>query len=125
MILDSSFLIDVLQGDEAAVETLDDLTAKDVPLEVSTLTVMEVEVGLSGTTADTFDRTMQELSPVPFDRSMARSAARLQRDLRESGRQIGTLDAMIAATSLSRDGVVVTRNVGEFERVDGITVESY
>lgn len=56
---------------------------------------------------------------------MARSAATIQRDLREVGRQIGTLDAMIAATGLSRDGVVLTRNVGEFERVDGLSVETY
>lgn len=125
MILDSCFLIDLLEGDEEAILALDQYAKEHRSLAVSTLTVMEVAVGLSESSAETFERTMDQLDSVPFELGMAHTAASLQRDLRASGNQIGTVDAMIAATALQGDGVVVTRNVDEFDRITGVSVESY
>jgi tRNA(fMet)-specific endonuclease VapC len=64
-------------------------------------------------------------SVVPFDHRTARTAADLLRTLDDRGDPIGTLDALVAATALVRDDPVVTRNVSEFDRVDGLTVSPY
>lgn len=56
---------------------------------------------------------------------MARRAADRLRNLDAGGTPIGAVDGMIAGTALERDGVVVTRNVSEFRRIDGLRVVPY
>ena len=49
----------------------------------------------------------------------------LRAALEKSGRQIGPNDLLIAAQSLALEMVLVTDNLGEFERVDGLKVENW
>jgi tRNA(fMet)-specific endonuclease VapC len=49
----------------------------------------------------------------------------LRASLEKSGRLIGPNDLLIAAQSLALEMVLVTDNVGEFERVDGLKVENW
>jgi tRNA(fMet)-specific endonuclease VapC len=49
----------------------------------------------------------------------------LRAALETSGRLIGPNDLLIAAQSLALEMVLVTDNVGEFERVDGLKVENW
>ena len=49
----------------------------------------------------------------------------LRAALEKSGRLIGPNDLLIAAQSLALGMVLVTDNVGEFERVDGLKVENW
>lgn len=49
----------------------------------------------------------------------------LRAALEKSGRLIGPNDLLIAAQSLALEMVLVTDNVGEFERVDGLKVENW
>lgn len=126
MILDSSFVVDLMASDENAVAKLNELVADAEPLAVSALTVTEVRRGL-GTDRDreTFDDAMDDVSVVPFDRSEARRAADLLRRLDAEGAPIGAVDAMIGATALERNEKVLTRNVSEFDRIDGLRVVPY
>lgn len=126
MILDSTFLIDLMANDAAAVAKLEELVADREPLAVSALTVTEVGTGLREESArDAFDDVLADVTVVAFDRDAARRAARIQRRLEADGQRIGAVDAMIAATALERDDGVVTRNVSEFRRVDGVRVAPY
>ncbi|MFB6308311.1 MAG: PIN domain-containing protein [Haloarculaceae archaeon] len=125
MILDSCFLIDLMAGDEAAVAKLDELVAKRRPLAVSTPSVTEIERGLGREELDRFDAVVADLDVVAYDRSMARRAATILRTLDEQGTPVGAVDAMVAATALERDGAVVTRNVEEFRRVEGVRAVPY
>lgn len=111
MILDSSFLVDLMAGDDGAVAKLDELVADASPVAVSALTVTEVEVGLDESRSEAFERVIEQVDVIPYGLDEARRAARLQRRLRSEGRQIGVLDATIAATALERNRTVVTRNV--------------
>jgi predicted nucleic acid-binding protein len=52
---------------------------------------------------------------LPFDSAAARAYAEIASDRRHAGRPIGEADCQIAAISRSRDAVVVTRNVRDFE----------
>jgi tRNA(fMet)-specific endonuclease VapC len=49
----------------------------------------------------------------------------LRAALEKSGRLIGPNDLLIAAQSLALEMVLVTDNVGEFERVDGLKIENW
>jgi len=125
VILDSCFLIDLMAGDGAAVAKLDELVAEGRQLSVSTLSVTEVERGLDTRERERFGAVVEDVDIAAYDRKMARRAASVLRSLDDDGAPIGAVDAMVAATALERDGSVVTRNVAEFRRIDGIRVVPY
>jgi predicted nucleic acid-binding protein len=125
VILDSCFVVDLMTGDEAAVAKLDELVAEGRQLSVSTLSVTEVERGLTDREREAFDAVVRDVDVVAYDREMAHRAAGLLRSLDDDGAPVGAVDAMVAATALERDGGVVTRNVSEFRRVDGVRVVPY
>lgn len=116
MILDACFLIDLLDGDEAAVAKLDELSEE--LLVVPTLVYTEVGVGIEPDTEmeSRFEEVMADVPLVPYDSEAARRAVAIQRDLRSRGDPVGAVDAMIAGIALARDEPVVTRNASEFAR---------
>ena len=61
----------------------------------------------------------------PWDRDAAEALGPLRAQLERMGRPIGAYDTLIAAHALSRGLVLVTANVGEFERVDGLRIENW
>lgn len=55
----------------------------------------------------------------------AKAAAALRARLELEGTPIGPMDTLIAGTALAHRGVLVTRNVREFGRVAGLSVEDW
>lgn len=127
MLLDSAFLIDLLDKDSGAVAKLDEIEAEQMPVGIPTLVVVEVGVGLSvASEQELFDDVIGSVPVLQLDRAAATRAVEIQRDLRAAGREIGAVDVMIAGTAAaSSDPTVLTRNVEELERVEAIDVESY
>ncbi|WP_336001198.1 PIN domain-containing protein [Halorientalis halophila] len=116
MILDACFLIDLLDGDDAAVAKLDEI--RDEHLVVPTLVYTEVGVGIdpNSGTGRRFEDVMDDVTLVPYDGAAARRAVDIQRGLRDEGARIGAVDAMIAGIAVVRDEPVVTRNAEGFSR---------
>ena len=129
MLLDTTFISDLIRGTDAAVENRDELKDSATPIALSALTVFETGMGLRGVSNDAreqFDRTVGQLDVAPFGEREARRAVAIQTELIDSGERIGSVDVLIAATAAeSTDPTVLTRNVDEFERVEGIDVETY
>lgn len=66
--------------------------------------------------------SMQSLS---FDATCAAHAAEIRVQLEQQGTPIGAHDVLIAATALSHQGTLITRNVREFSRVQGLRVVNW
>jgi len=62
---------------------------------------------------------------VDFDSEAAIEYAKIKSDLRGRGEIIGELDMQIAAIAMANRMTVVTNNLKEFERVDGLRVENW
>jgi len=62
---------------------------------------------------------------LPFDRTAAMAAADIRVDLENRGMVIGPYDLLIAGHALSNHLTLVTSNVGEFQRVTGLKLESW
>lgn len=61
----------------------------------------------------------------PWDSPADQEYARLRANLERAGTVIGNNDLLIAAHALALDATVVTDNVREFSRVDGLNVENW
>lgn len=101
-------------------DTLDDR------LHVSVLTIAELERGVlrlgPGKRKDDLRATLELLVAdygpriLPIDLSVATTWATVAETNRRSGVVVGAVDELIAATAITRDLVLVTRNVSHFER---------
>lgn len=64
-------------------------------------------------------------TPLTIDAAVASTYAKLRATLEAQGTPIGRNDTWIAAEALHHGLTVVTDNVREFERVNGLTVENW
>ncbi|WP_038533910.1 type II toxin-antitoxin system tRNA(fMet)-specific endonuclease VapC [Sulfurospirillum multivorans] len=60
-----------------------------------------------------------------YDYKAALEYGKLRASLEKKGQPIGSLDMLIAAHAKSLDMVLVTNNMKEFERVEGLNVENW
>lgn len=129
MILDSTFLSDLVRERPVAVDYLERLIDTRTPVAISSLTVYEVGIGLRGVATqhrDQFHATVDDMEVVSLGQRESQRALEIQHRLKDQGAQIGAVDILIAATAAERpDSRVLTRNVDEFARVGEITVETY
>lgn len=129
MILDTTFLVDVLRGDPA-VETWEAELSESGAVAVTPVTVMELWEGVhraetTETERERVGELLDGLAEAPFDTASAKRAGAVNASLADSGTPIDVEDVMIAAIALERDEAVLTRNGSHFGRVDGLTVETY
>ncbi|MCP4357012.1 MAG: type II toxin-antitoxin system VapC family toxin [Chloroflexi bacterium] len=68
---------------------------------------------------------LQPFEIINFDYKAASSYGIIRQQLQSIGRPIGPLDMLIAAQALSLKVTLVTNNVREFDRVQGLTVENW
>ncbi|EJT02520.1 type II toxin-antitoxin system VapC family toxin [Rhizobium sp. CCGE 510] len=68
---------------------------------------------------------MADFPAIGFEREDALAAGKIRAALAAKGRPIGPYDVLIAAQARTRDLVLVTENVGEFRRVDGLRLEDW
>lgn len=68
---------------------------------------------------------MRFLEVVPFDIEAAKEYGIIRAKLEKSGKVIGNNDMMIAASAKVKNMILVTNNIREFERVDGLRLENW
>lgn len=69
------------------------------------------------------EKLLNSLTVYPFDMATARTYAELWATLQRRGLRVGVHDVMIAATALSLGFSIVTLNLRDYEKIDGLTVE--
>ncbi|MDF1540284.1 MAG: type II toxin-antitoxin system VapC family toxin [Candidatus Thorarchaeota archaeon] len=132
--LDTTFLVDILRKDPAALSWLKD--SEEVALYTSEINAFELYTGLfrlSKKSESSLRKRRMELEQVltrtevlPFERAAALEAGKILADLLKQGTPIGSRDVMIAGISLA-NGMhrILTRNVKHFKAIRQIIVESY
>jgi len=103
---------------------------KDYGVAISSITVAELYYGVfnskhiekNGTNLTNF---LIGFTLIDFDSGDAMEYGRICADLRKKGTPIGQMDMLIAAQAKSKELTLVTNNIGEFERVDGLQIEDW
>jgi predicted nucleic acid-binding protein len=124
LLLDASFVIDHLRGDEGAVKRWGAMFRNGDDPFVTEVVVCEVQAGLRPA-----DRALLEtlLEPVEFVQpgpAAALMAGRWRWEARERGATLSLADALIAAGAQALDCAVLTRNVRDFA-LTPVPVETY
>ena len=84
-----------------------------------------VKLGNSKRLRQAIDDFLSLVQVLDFDRAAARSAASVRAGLEATGRPIGAMDILIAGQALSIGATLVTNNLREFSRVDGLRIENW
>jgi len=71
------------------------------------------------------ERFAAKLDVLPFDAVAADHAADIRAVLERAGQPIGGFDLLIAGHARSRGLIVITGNLAEFQRVDGLRSEDW
>ena len=124
-ILDTNTLIYYFKGQGNVAQNFATVRPKEIV--ISTIVLFELQVGLAKSTSpEKRSRQLQQLlnrvNLVPFDREAALAAGIIRAQLEQTGTPIGPMDVMIAGVAVALQGTIVTRNVREFSRVQGLTI---
>jgi tRNA(fMet)-specific endonuclease VapC len=68
---------------------------------------------------------IQDLQCLDFDLDAAAEYGRIRAGLEAAGQTIGSNDLLIAAQALSKQLILVTDNLREFQRVKGLQIENW
>ena len=125
-LLDTNAIIALMSGDQSLHAQLSQNRVSDYG--ISAIVAHELYYG-----AYKGSRTPQNLAAldklrfevVEFDSQDAQVAGELRAELEQVGGQIGILDTLIAGQAKSRGLALLTRNVSEFKRVSGLTIEHW
>lgn len=127
--LDTCILVDFLRGRSSS--TFDLLRKSDASLfKIPSIVKAELLLGAEKSNDPSKSRhdvesTLLPYEIVPFDDQCAYHYARTRGYLEQKGQKIGDNDNIIAATALAHSAVLVTRNVNEFKRIPGLTIEEW
>ncbi len=128
-LLDTCTVSDFVKGQPSVLSRI-----KATPpnwVAVSSVTRMEIEFGLilnperARKLAPVLDAFLNAITTLPFDAADAQAAGAVRASLQSRGQPIGAYDVMIAGSGLARGLIVVTSNMGEFQRVSGLVVENW
>ena len=127
--LDTNVCIDLIHGKrQSVIDRIREHTADG--LCISSITLAELEHGVEKSAYREKNRVallkmLTIFKVIPFDDTAAEEYGRIRANLERRSMQIGPLDLLIAAHAKAEELILVTNNVREFARVDGLAVEDW
>ena len=97
---------------------------------VSSITIAELEYGVAKSQFPEKNKIaliefLSIFNILPFDDTDAAEFGMIKTDLEKKGKIIGPMDLLISAQAKSKKLILVTNNIKEFERVEGIKIENW
>ncbi len=97
---------------------------------ISSITVYELEYGVAKSqqqrkSAQALAKFLDHITILAVDRNSAKQAARIRAVLEGQGTPIGPYDLLIAGQALAQNLALVTNNIREFNRIQGLTIENW
>ena len=97
---------------------------------ISAITLSEMQYGISNSSKPQKNQTALDsfLAPInvlDYPANASETYGNIRTDLKTKGQLIGANDLLIAAHAKSQNLILVTNNVKEFNRVDGLHLENW
>ncbi|MCX5962233.1 MAG: type II toxin-antitoxin system VapC family toxin [Cyanobacteria bacterium] len=124
-VLDTNTLIYYFKNQGQVAQKLAAVAPQEII--ISTIVLFELQVGIAKSTSPSkriqqLQQLLSRVSVVPFDRAAATAAATIRAQLEQQGMPIGPINGLIAGVAVARQATIVTRNIGEFSRVAGLSI---
>jgi len=127
-VLDTNTLIYYFKGVGKVASQLLNHPPRDIA--IPSVVLYELEVGIAKSQSP--DKRRQQLDTLtglitilPLGTREAKSAAMIRASLEAAGSSIGPLDTLIAGITMAHQGILVTHNLKEFSRVDGLQLTDW
>jgi tRNA(fMet)-specific endonuclease VapC len=130
-LLDTNILSDLEKNPRGSVARVlaEREALPDTNLQTSIIVACEVRFGVqkkdSRVLAERMEQILGRIKILPLETGVDEAYARVRTSLERKGEVIGANDMLIAAHAMAVDAVLVTDNVREFSRVDGLKVENW
>lgn len=127
-LLDTNILIYTIKN--RPVEVRAQFIAHEGRMAISSVTLGELVFGAERSSqpqrnlADV-EALVARLEVLPFDDQAAYHFGQIRADLYTRGKPIGPYDSMIAGHARSRGLILVSNNIAEFDRVQGLRIENW
>ena len=115
------------QKPEKVIAALRRNEAKGICLSSVTVAELWFGVNKSGSRKNelALEQFLSTFELLPFDQRVAKVYGGVREKLESMGKPIGPLDTQIAAHALTLNLTLVTNNVNEFKRVEGLKLENW
>jgi len=127
-VLDTNTLIYFFKGSGRVAEGMFDQAPADIGIPA--VVVFELLTGIAKSSSPKkrtkqLNSLLDAVTLLPFSLEEAKSAAAIRARLESKGTPIGPLDGLIAGTAMANRGILVSHNLAEFSRVDGLEIEDW
>ena len=130
VLLDSTWIIDFLRGNQEAIEIIKNKTREE--LYTTEINVFEIIAGMyklkkmSQLHKEKAKELIRNINVLQLDRKGSIEAGKIAGTLISKGQQIEATDCLIAGIGIT-NGInkIVTRNIKHFERINGIRIIKY
>ena len=128
-LLDTNIVSYWMRGDPTVIDRIKALAPSDLAL--STITLAEIWYGIEKSPVKKIERRVKIekivllLNIYDFDETAAKSYAVIRARLEKKGLVISERDTQIAAVAVANRLTLVTHNVREFLRIEGLMVEDW
>ena len=130
MILDTTFLIDLMKADSSAVRKLKELEENKTIQNIASPILYELYVGI--TLSDKPEKEKRKVLDVltsatilDLNAKSAPKAGEVHGRLIKGGEMIDPEDAMIGGIAIVNNETILTRNVEHFSRIRELNIETY
>ena len=127
-VLDTNILIYFFKGLGHVGDKLLSIAPKEIYIPAIVLYEIEVGIGKSQSPAKRI-KQLEDLTSVvtilPFSAEAAKYSANIRVEHEKSGMLIGPFDTLIAGTAIANNGILVTHNTKEFERILNLQIEDW
>ena len=127
-VLDTNTLIYFFKGIGKVKNRLLSMPPSEIVLPAIVLFEMEFGIAKSSSPRKRIGQLKNFTSLVniiPFGPAEAKTGARIRAKLEKKGIPIGPYDILIAACAMANDFILVTHNVKEFQRIEGLRLEDW
>lgn len=127
-VLDTNILIFFFKGKGRIAERM--FMEKPADIGIPAVVIYELETGIAKS-ASPAKRTrqlkslLQATTVLPFTINEAKASAAIRARLEQKGSLIGPLDILIAGTAVANQATLVSHNLVEFNRVNGLNTEDW
>lgn len=127
-LLDTNTIIYFFKGLGNVAKNLFEKSPQEIFIPAIVIYELEVGIAKSNDSKKREEQLAKLLSCVQiidFSVNEAKASAKIRAELEKNGTPIGPIDTLIAGCAKANNLTLITRNIDEFKRVDGILVQNW